>query len=222
MTLKDPSETPCPGPGCRNTFTPKAGSGRPRLYCSDACGARYRKAHPRIDNIADVAGAASAADGLARSVALLQEASALGDAGRALHLYLECEKAMKEAGKAVVALCRSSKMKTSEIAASLHVSTDTVNRMAATAGHRDRATTPTPAIPAPATLTQPPAVRYDRPTAPAPPTAAPRNDPPPSSPAPCPTSSAAAPSPTRHSPSTPGSTPPTSPASSVANAPPGR
>ncbi|MFE4492443.1 helix-turn-helix domain-containing protein [Streptomyces niveus] len=84
---------------------------------------------------------------LARCAALLEEASTNGDAERALHLYNECEQILKETRKAVAALCRT-KMKTSAIASALHVSVDTVNRMAASA--RDRPTTPPPPlIPAP-------------------------------------------------------------------------
>ncbi|MEV7091198.1 helix-turn-helix transcriptional regulator [Streptomyces sp. NPDC093085] len=147
MTPKGPAGTFCIGPGCSVTFTRKSGAGRPRLYCSDACGARYRKANPQADNTEDAVGAARAAGDLADLARRLLEASERGDAPRALALFCECDQALKETRKALVVLGRSSKMKTSEIAAVLHVSVDSVNRMATTYVNRERPAPPRVPVP---------------------------------------------------------------------------
>lgn len=211
MPQKEPSETRCLGPGCRSTITRKPGSGRPRLYCSDACGARYRKANPRVNDTADTAAA------LARHAALLEEASTTGDVDRALRLYAECNQIMKELLKAVVVLCRT-KMKTSEVASALHVSVDTVNRHVLAARERATASAP-PVVPPPRSRHPERAPR--RPLRPAGGTGSadggPRAGQASSSPARCPSSSAPARRTTKNSRPKRVSIPRTSPASSAAS-----
>lgn len=47
-----PIRRPCAGPGCDRTI-PTASTGRPRLYCGDACRQRARRARPTTQTTAD-------------------------------------------------------------------------------------------------------------------------------------------------------------------------
>ncbi|MGW4088073.1 helix-turn-helix domain-containing protein [Streptomyces sp. NPDC004822] len=71
MTPKDITPAYCLNPGCGNPIGRTTGSGRPRHYCSDACGRAYRRAReksPTPDTLAHTAFADQVADDLARAV----------------------------------------------------------------------------------------------------------------------------------------------------------
>ncbi|MFJ1748333.1 helix-turn-helix domain-containing protein [Streptomyces sp. NPDC088116] len=151
----------CKGPGCSNSVQQKPGSGRPRLYCCDNCGAKYRKhrgsRHKAVDNDAY---AALVADDYAQHALQLAQLIHEGRPEAALHLLVQCEQDWKDVRAATVQLARDRKMKGADIAAALHISQDTVSRaisadhIATRRKHRaprpaaTTSTTPLPATPA--------------------------------------------------------------------------
>nr|WSZ99175.1 helix-turn-helix transcriptional regulator [Streptomyces sp. NBC_00857] len=149
----------CKGPGCSNSVQQKPGSGRPRLYCCDNCGAKYRKhrgsRHKAVDNDAY---AALVADDFAQHARQLAQLIHEGRPEAALHLLVQCEQDWKDVRAATVQLARDRKMKGADIAAALHISQDTVSR-AISADHiatRRKHRAPRPAAPgAPTTPTAP-------------------------------------------------------------------
>ncbi len=138
MTPKGPSGSLCPGPGCTHTLTQKSGSGRPRLYCSEICGARYRKANPRGDSGTD---ALAAIADVGEFVARMRQATTSGNVQSALEAYLEFERSTRDIRNALVYMGRERKLKNTEIASILHVSPSTLTRsLTADSGHRERRT----------------------------------------------------------------------------------
>lgn len=133
MTPKAPSGR-CLGPDCTNPVAQKQ-SGRPRLYCSDACGARYRKARPQPDTTAHLH---RALDALAELVGEMRQA--LDEQPReALALHPRLEWSVKDISACLVKLGSSKKMTVKEIASTMHVSVSTVarRRSADNRGHPD-------------------------------------------------------------------------------------
>ncbi|MFD4224779.1 helix-turn-helix domain-containing protein [Streptomyces griseus] len=146
MSPRDQSEsTTCRGPGCFN-LVKQSPRGRRRYYCSDPCGARYRRsARPAADN------GAFAEASLAELHRLTGQFDLSGDSTEQdLALIVECEKVWKDLKSAVVLQSRDSRMKMPEIAQRLHMSTTTLARSLDSApGRRERRLSPDLGVRAP-------------------------------------------------------------------------
>ncbi|MEU9263121.1 helix-turn-helix transcriptional regulator [Streptomyces sp. NPDC048215] len=136
--------------------------GRKRVYCSEPCGARYRRhARPAADNNA------FAEASLTDLQRLLDQFDLSGNnPEQTLKLIVECEMVWKDLKSAAVLQSRDSRVKMSAIAVTLHMSTRALNRMMeGSPGRRERRLAP-PLIPA-----QPSAPRSPRHPVPGPPRA---------------------------------------------------
>ncbi|MEU3962762.1 helix-turn-helix transcriptional regulator [Streptomyces buecherae] len=130
MTTKaSGSSLPCPNPGCPNIVDQSAGVGRPRQYCSEACGRAYRKlrsSQPETADIDDYAVqvAEQAAHHLQDIVRLVRDGQALN----VLEKITESQLMTGDLTAAVVQQARARKHKAADIAGAMNISVDKLSR----------------------------------------------------------------------------------------------
>ncbi|MEU9983589.1 helix-turn-helix transcriptional regulator [Streptomyces sp. NPDC050856] len=135
MTPKGQGSLPCPNPGCPNTVDQTAGSGRPRQYCSEACGRAYRRSRSTQCETAEnddhaVRTAEEYAQRLQAIVRLVRD----GESLEALQQLTEAQRDHDDVCAAVVQQARDRKTKASDIAVALHISPDKLSRDFSTEG----------------------------------------------------------------------------------------
>ncbi|AQW49494.1 hypothetical protein SHXM_02957 [Streptomyces hygroscopicus] len=127
MTPQD--SRPCPNPGCPNAIDRTPRVGRPRRYCSDACGRAYRKRRSgQPDAIANDMYAATVADEFAQRARELIKLVHTGQSLEALRQLVEAERDWLDVRAAVVQQARDRRNNASAIAAALHISPDKLSR----------------------------------------------------------------------------------------------
>ncbi|WP_285566710.1 helix-turn-helix transcriptional regulator [Streptomyces sp. RTGN2] len=161
MPPNDQTESLCPGPGCSNTLK-QTGVGRKRRYCSDGCGARYRRQARLLPPADNDAYAAWAVEELRTLMGRFDVTS--GSSPQAsLELLVACEQTFKDLKTAVVLQSRDHKLKMPDIADTLHISPDTLSRMLKNAPDRRERRLPPPTTP-PSKANKPaPSPRHPRP-----------------------------------------------------------
>ncbi|MDX3229236.1 helix-turn-helix transcriptional regulator [Streptomyces sp. ME19-01-6] len=142
MTLKDPLPIRCLNPCCPNTVQQVKKSGRPRQYCSEACGKAYRKnrevrsARVGVDQAAYTR---EVADDLARQIATCLEAARTRDPLTALRQVVQVEKDFADLKDALVQQARHQGTKSAQIAEAMRISPYKLSRdMSAIAVSRRR------------------------------------------------------------------------------------
>ncbi|MGW1957628.1 helix-turn-helix domain-containing protein [Streptomyces sp. NPDC001920] len=131
MTPKDPGPVYCLNPGCGNPIGRSAGSGRPRNYCSDACGRAYRRAReksPTPDTLAHDAFAAQVADDLARVVAHMLQLTRDRQPLSALTLLRLVEGDLEDLKAALIQQARDQRQKNADIAQCLGLPSEQITR----------------------------------------------------------------------------------------------
>lgn len=120
---------PCPNPGCPNTIDRTPRVGRPRQYCSDACGRAYRKRRSGqpVTTANDMYAATVAGEFAQRTQALFELVRA-GDPLEALRQLVEADRDWLDVRAAVVQQARDRRHNASAIAAALHISPDKLSR----------------------------------------------------------------------------------------------
>lgn len=239
MSPKDPGPAYCLNPDCGKPIGRSTGSGRPRHYCNDACGRAYRRArerHPTPDTLAHNSYANEVADDLVHDVEQLRRLARAHQPLDALSLILAVERDLEDLKAALVQQARDQREKNAEIARSLHLPPDQLTRKLSSEAvrrrmaNRERQPRNRPSRPAPDADTALAAIRIPRQRRPPAVMTPPRPGPvsrtgmrPASArprywPVPSHTSSARAPNRSANSPRRHTFPPPTSPASSAANA----
>lgn len=132
MTKPQGGGLPCRNPGCRNTVDQSGGAGRPRQYCSEACGKAYRtyrRTSSMQPKTADVDGyavwvAEQAAQHFQEIVRLVRDGQFL----TGLEKLTESHRVTGDLTAAVVQQARTRKHKAADIAAALSISIDKLSR----------------------------------------------------------------------------------------------
>ncbi|MFD8462372.1 helix-turn-helix domain-containing protein [Streptomyces antimycoticus] len=166
MTPKDPLSIRCFNPSCPNTVTQVKKSGRPRQYCSEACGKAYRKnrdvrsAQMSRDQAAYTR---EVADEVARQVAVCLGAARTCDPLTALRQVVQAEKNFGDLKDALVQQARHQGMKSACIAEAMSISPYKLSRDMSTPSvtrrieNRYKARSSETALPLPIRTTPPPA-----------------------------------------------------------------
>uniref|UniRef100_UPI003F4982FC helix-turn-helix domain-containing protein n=1 Tax=Streptomyces chartreusis TaxID=1969 RepID=UPI003F4982FC len=131
MTPKDPGPAYCLNPGCGNPIDRSAGSGRPRHYCSDACGRAYRRAReksPTPDTLAHSAFAAQVADDLARAVTHMLQLTRAQQPLAALTLLRVVEGDLEDLKAVLIQQARDQRQRNADIAQCLGVPSEQITR----------------------------------------------------------------------------------------------
>ncbi|MEU7644793.1 helix-turn-helix domain-containing protein [Streptomyces huasconensis] len=129
MTPKGQGSLPCPNPGCPNTVDQTPRSGRPRQYCSDACGKAYRKLrHNHPETAVNDDYAVQVAEEAAQRAQHLMRLARDGEPLAALQQVVEARRDLDDLAAALVQQARDRKEKSQSIASALHISPDKLSR----------------------------------------------------------------------------------------------
>ncbi|MGW6455115.1 helix-turn-helix domain-containing protein [Streptomyces sp. NPDC055078] len=142
MTLKARDVVTCPATGCTNTVEQKPGAGRRRLYCSDKCGAKFRKYQQGRSDDDNDAYALRLAEILAHRtedlIALVRE----GHAVEALRTLTDALEDCSDLRAALVQQGYDRKVRPAEMCDATHVSRDTLGRWKDSNARRRRKRSP--------------------------------------------------------------------------------
>ncbi|WP_123970099.1 helix-turn-helix transcriptional regulator [Streptomyces sp. TLI_185] len=131
MTPKDPGPAHCLNPGCGNPIGRSAGSGRPRHYCSDACGRAYRRAReksPTPDALAHNEFADQVADDLARVITHMLRLTHAQQPLAALTLLRVVEGDLEDLKAVLIQQARDQRQKNADIAQCLGLPPEQLTR----------------------------------------------------------------------------------------------
>ena len=131
MTPKAPGPAHCLNPGCGNLIDRSAGSGRPRHYCSDACGRAYRRAReksPTPDALAHNDFAHQVADDLARVITHMLHLTRAQQPLAALTLLRTVEADLEDLKAGLVQQARDQRQKNADIAQCLGLLPEQLSR----------------------------------------------------------------------------------------------
>ncbi|MFF2306054.1 helix-turn-helix domain-containing protein [Streptomyces sp. NPDC058128] len=165
MTLSSQERTPCTNPRCNNTVEQKQ-KGRRRRYCSEECGRTYRRYfQPPPEATANDQYALALAEAAHLTTGeVLFLTSKTGEPLEASRLLYRALTELEHLRAALVQQAHDQKIKPSDVAAALHVSTDTVNRWRKEATERRERAKNSPAAPGPPAPT--PSLSVPRPRSP--------------------------------------------------------
>jgi transcriptional regulator with XRE-family HTH domain len=131
MTPKDPGPAHCLNPDCGKPIGRSAGSGRPRHYCSDACGRVYRRAReksPTPDTLAHNEFAEKVADDLTRAITHMLRLTRAQQPLAALSLLRVVDGDLEDLKAALIQQARDQRQKNADIAQCLGLPPEQLTR----------------------------------------------------------------------------------------------
>ncbi|MFG2279837.1 helix-turn-helix domain-containing protein [Streptomyces asoensis] len=141
MTPKDPGPAYCLNPACGKPIGRTIGSGRPRAYCSDACGRAYRKAREKSltpDALAHQAFTGQVADELAQVITRLLQLAHTRQPLAALSLMRVAEADLEDLKAALIQQARDDRQRNADIAQCLGLPSEQLTRKYSTEAVRRR------------------------------------------------------------------------------------
>ncbi|GAA4703994.1 hypothetical protein [Streptomyces youssoufiensis] len=131
MQSMDPGQegdVPCRNPKCPNLIPSQSSSGRPRLYCRDACGSAYRRAQPKTKVADSHAYAIQVAEESARAFDEVLQPTREGNPLEALRRITRARLRDDDLIAALVQQARHQGVKGEEIAKAMNITPDTLSR----------------------------------------------------------------------------------------------